>query len=111
MAERRLSAGDLNQRITLQQSSTSPDGAGQPIPTWEDLVTGVPAQVMAVAGGETLRGRQVAADVSTLITIRFRSGITSRMRVQHEGRTLGILRTVDPDGHRWMLELHCREEA
>lgn len=34
-----IPAGDLRQRITLQEQSTDIDGAGQPIDTWTDVAT------------------------------------------------------------------------
>lgn len=66
--------------------------------------------VEAVTGGETLRGRQVSAQTRTVFTVRYVSGVTTKMSVSYEGRTLGILRSDDPYGDRRELRIECGEE-
>jgi SPP1 family predicted phage head-tail adaptor len=106
-----IQAGQLSQRIAIQTATETVDGSGQPIRTWAALSGPalLPAKVDAVTGGETLRGRQVSAEATTLFTVRYRSDITTRMRVTYEGRTLGIVRVSDPYGDRRELRIECRE--
>lgn len=105
-----IAAGRLNQRITIEQPASEHDAAGQPIRTWSTLVEDVPAAVESVAGNETIRGRQVSAEATTLFTTRYRADVTTRMRVSYEGRTLNIVRAADPYGDRRELRIECREE-
>lgn len=104
-----IQAGDLNQRITIQSATSAQDAAGQPILTWSSFAAALPAKVESVAGGETIRGRQVVATATTMFTVRYLAGVTPRMRVLYEGRTLGILRAGDPYGDRRELRIEAAE--
>jgi SPP1 family predicted phage head-tail adaptor len=105
-----MHAGGLNNRITLQSATFAPDGAGQPIPTWATWGTAnLPAKVEQVTGGETVRGRQVSAETQVVFTVRWLAGVTPKMRVSWDGRTLGIVRASDPYGDRRELRIECRE--
>ena len=98
-----IPAGTLKQRITLQTSTqTQQDASGQPVVVWGALAGGgnLPARVETVTGGETVRGRQVHAEATTVFTVRWLAGVTAEMRVQYEGRTLHIVRVSDLAGER-----------
>lgn len=104
-----IHAGTLRQRITLQEATDTQDAAGQPIRSWSNRLTGIPARVETVSGGEAVRGRQVLAETTTLLTIRYISGLTSAMRVVWGDRILGVLRVNDPTGERRELRIECKE--
>lgn len=104
-----ISAGMLNQRISVEAAAWSQDASGQRIATWVPTFSKLPAKVESVTGGEILRGRQVSAEATTMFTIRYRAGVTTAMRVKFEGRTLGIVRVSDPYGDRRELRIECRE--
>lgn len=106
-----MRAGSLRHRITIQTPTTTQDAAGQPIRTWATLAGPVvlPAKVESVAGGETIRGRQVSAVAQVMFTIRYRSDITTQMRVIWDGRVLGIVRASDPYGDRRELRIEAKE--
>ena len=105
-----ISAGQLNQRITIQRATSTPDDdTGQPIRTWANWKTRQPARVESVTGGEVIRGRSVSDETSTLFTIRYLAGVTTRDRVIYESRTLGIVHAGDPYGDRRELRIECRE--
>ncbi len=106
-----IRAGDLNSRVTIQAPSGSPADDGQPSGEYEDFLTGVPAQIRGVGGGEFIRGVQVQAGITNLITIRFRDDVTPNMRVIYGERTLNIQAAIDPEGRRRELQLHCKELA
>ncbi len=106
-----IQAGELNQRVTIQSCTEAADAAGQLIRTWSTWLAAVPVKVESVAGGEAIRGRQVSATATTLFTIRWVSGVTTRMRLTYEGRTLGILRAGDPYGDRRELRIEAAEVA
>lgn len=106
-----IQAGQLSNRITIQTPTTTQDAAGQPIRSWATLAGPVvlPAKVESVTGGETIRGRQVSAVAQVMFTIRYRSDITTQMRVLWDGRVLGIVRASDPYGDRRELRIECKE--
>jgi SPP1 family predicted phage head-tail adaptor len=104
-----IQAGELNQRVTVQAGTSVQDDAGQPIVTWATFAGPLPAKVESVAGGETIRGRQVVATATTLFTVRWLTGVTPKMRLSYEGRTLNILRAGDPYGDRRELRIEAAE--
>ena len=106
-----LQAGQLRSYITITQPSTFQDASGQENQTETVVATGVPARVQAVAGGEVIRGVQVQAGVTTLITTRFRSDIEPPMKIIHDNRTLNVVRATDPAGTQRELSIQCNENA
>ena len=104
-----IRAGRLRQLVTIQQPTFTQDAAGQQTASWGDVEADVPAEVEAVAGGETRRGLQVEATVTTVITMRWRADVGPTWRIVHDGRTLNIERAVDPDGRRIELVGQCKE--
>ncbi len=102
-------AGRKRHRITIQQATTAPDAAGQPIPTWTTYLADYPVAIDQVTGGETLRGRQVSAQAMLVFSGRWYPGVTTQMRVVYDSRTLGIVRASDPYGDRRELRIECKE--
>lgn len=106
-----ISAG-LNRRIDIQENTPSPDANGQPVASWSDVYSRLPAEVMGVGGGESLRGDQVEAIVDSIIRIRYPRTTTlpaPEMRVLLNGRTLNVVRVLDKTGDRRELFLMCKE--
>ena len=82
------------------------------IPAWDEYIArNVPAAFQIVSGGETVRGLQIEAGVTTLWELRFRSDVTTRHRLEFGGRQMGIVRVQDPDGQRRKILIQCREVA
>lgn len=104
-----MRAGQLRNRITIQSSTATPDAAGQLTRTWSTFAASVPAKVESVTGGETLRGRQIAAETKIVFTVRYLAGVTAQMRVSFEGRTFGIARCGDPYGDHRELRIEAAE--
>lgn len=108
-----MRAGTLRHYIDIQYENSSADGNGQLIPSWTNITNGtnIPAEVLAVGGGERVRGQQIEAGVTTLVTMRYRSDVTALMRIVHGSRNLNIVRAVDPDGRSRRLVCQCQEVA
>jgi SPP1 family predicted phage head-tail adaptor len=105
-----IPAGRLRERITLESATETQDAAGQPIRTWSTLESGIPAEVVAVSGGEVIRGRQVHADAKYMITVRYRTDVTTLERVSWNSLTLPIVAVGDPYGDRRDLRIECSKE-
>jgi len=107
----RLAAGELRQRIKIEEPTESQGNAGQVTRTWDTLsgASSLPARVEAVSGGESLRGRQVSAETRLVLTVRYRSDITTTMRVVYAGGTYGIIRASDPYGDQIELRIECKD--
>lgn len=106
-----LKAGDLDRRITIEQRSVSQDATyGTATLAWTTLAT-VWAQVRDVLPS---RSEQVADNVSlarrpSRIRIRYRSDITSDMRIDYGGRKLRIIAGPAEIGRREGLELMAEQ--
>lgn len=103
-------AGPMRESITIQQRTTSQDGAGEPLLTWSTVATRR-AEKMATPGREVWGANQRSARVPTVFRIRFPKDlvITPKMRVLHLGTVFDITSCVDADGRRVDMLLTCEE--
>lgn len=108
-----LDAGKLDQFVTIEQDSgTAPDATGQVQPIWIDyLPSGVWAEVVPLTGRELWNALQVQPDVTHKVTIRYREGITSKMRIKHRNRYLNVLWVIDAEEKQTSLQLMCMEKV
>jgi SPP1 family predicted phage head-tail adaptor len=103
--------GRLRHRVTLEAMTATADGAGGFSEAWNAWNT-VWAAVEPLEGTERLRAMQTGADVTHRVTIRFLPGVTSRLRVLHNGRVLHVVSPpIDHEERRQWLVLMCHEEA
>ncbi|WP_434632010.1 phage head closure protein [Thermoanaerobacterium thermosaccharolyticum] len=103
-----MNAGKLRHRATIQQLVNIDDGAGGSIETWQDIVT-VWAAIEPLRGNERYTAQQVQSTLSRKVTIRYREGIKSQMRLTYKGRIFDIVSAIDiKELHQW-LELLCSE--
>ena len=100
--------GAMRERIDVQ-TATVDASSGQPVRTWATTYASEPAAFDPVAGGETIRGRQVEAGTTAVFTVHSRSGgFDTEMRVIHNAQTYGVVRAVPVEGGRRYVELHCK---
>lgn len=103
----------LRHNITIEQQSTVPDAHGQHTTTWT-AVTGlesIKASVEPLRGREFFAADQINSEVTARIRIRYRSGITAKMRVSFESRYYNIEAIIDPEERHEELQLMCSEGA
>ncbi len=99
-----LDSGRLDQRIVLQQRVAGVDTLGQPSTTWQDVAT-VWAQAQPLRGREFWAAGQVQSEASVRFRMRWRTGVTTAMRVKWRDQPHDIVAVVDVDGGRHTLEL------
>ena len=87
-----MRAGRLDRRITFEEVSEVQSSSGAPAPTWAALATDptVWAGVRDLNGDELYAARQVNAEITTRFTLRWRSDITRKMRINYEGKLYDI---------------------
>lgn len=100
--------GALRHRVTIQQRSTARDSYGQPVDDWPDVAT-VRAAVEPLNGRELMAAQQINSEITLRVTIRFRPGITSAMRIKYGSRTFDILAPLDQEERHIELWLMCKE--
>ena len=90
-----MDPGNFTWRCTLQQPATGQDGTGQPLTGWVDVAR-FWADIRQTGGLEAIKAGAVTSKVQTSIRLRYRTGITSGMRVVCGGVVYNIL-AVLPD--------------
>ena len=103
-------AARMRQRVTIQQATETADTAGGTTRSWSDVAT-VWAEVLPLGGGriERLFANQLQAEASHRITIRYRSGVTTAMRISYAGRVFNIRSVTNVNEAGVLLELLVEE--
>lgn len=104
----KISPAALRHRLKLQSRSSTQDTSGQEILTWTDVLT-CWAAIEPAAGREQLAAEAQVSTVSHVVTIRYRAGITARMRAVYASRVFEIVSVIDVDEMHFWLQLDCVE--
>jgi len=91
-----MRAGTLNIRVTIQSPATGQDEYGQPLAGWTDAAT-VWAAIRDLKGAQYIAAQATQNQVESKITIRYRPGITSSMRVVHGADVYDIQSVLGQD--------------
>ncbi len=108
-----IRAGQLRNRITIQQRVTQQDAAGQPVDSWVTLFT-CWADVSPLTGRELLAAAAVQSSVTHAITVRYRPEFAvpkdvARMRVVFSGRYFNIHAALNQDERNRVVILRSEE--
>lgn len=107
MATYHATARDMTQMVALQQPIKTEDDNGQPVLSWS-TVAAVWAKVTPLRGREFFAAQAAQSEAVLKITINWRAGVTSEMRVLW--RDVPYVLVADPmdiEGGRRTLELMC----
>ena len=96
---------DMRHRITVQSPASTIDADGQPIVTWSNFASGIPARFTPTGGTETMRGKQLEAGTKGVFTVNYRDGYTTQMRVAHNGINYGITHVNEVGGIQRFIEI------
>ena len=106
-----MDAGRLNKRITIQQltaGSPAQDTFGAPSESWETFAQ-VWAEIKPIQGREFWAQQQVQSEITHQVTIRYLSGVTSKMRVLYGSRVMSISNVINVDEKNAEMQLMCTE--
>lgn len=103
-----MSAGKYDKRITIQQKSVTRDTYGGETVAWVDVAT-VWAKEVATGGREFYSAQQLHAEMDHLFEIRYRTGITTTMRISWDSRYFDILAAPPTPGRKRDVQLVCKE--
>jgi head-tail adaptor len=95
-----MRAGDLKQRVTIEQATDVQSSSGEPQRTWANVYTNIAARVEYLVGHERATGMDaVSGDESITILIRGPRTIDkATMRVDFGGSKLDIISVRPLDG-------------
>jgi SPP1 family predicted phage head-tail adaptor len=103
---RKLTAGDMRERVVVQSMTTVADGGGGLTETWATFQT-LWARVAPVSGREVEASGRLTSVETYLIYIRYRTDILTGMRIIWNGKTLNIRSVDNRDEHREFLTMEC----
>ncbi len=103
-----MRAGRLNKRVTIETLTETVDGSGQAIKSWSEFARPW-ASIDPINGREYFSGNQVKETMTVKIKIRYQSGITNKMRVNHGGKLYNIEGMVNIFERDKELILLCSE--
>lgn len=106
-------AGDLRQRITIKQEVVSYDEYNNPVVpgTWQAIQQNGKfwASVEPLSGREIILAKEIAPTATHLVTMRYVSGITDKMRVYFGDEVFDINAFVDVLKRHVKLKLYVTE--
>ena len=103
-----MRAGRLRHRVTIQQPSSSTNSRGGKIKSWSDLAT-VWASIEPLSGREIEQDFQLEPETTTRIVMRYKSGLTSNMRIKYGSRYYKILGITNTNERNYELIVNAVE--
>ncbi len=106
-----MRAGKLRHRVSLQTpvDGAADGGGGRADPTWTNVVAALAANVVPLTGREAFQHQQINPAVNHRVEIRYRTGLTSKMRVLYGSRELYIESIIDVEERHREMHLMCEE--
>jgi SPP1 family predicted phage head-tail adaptor len=98
--------GKLTERVVIQSATETQSATGEVTQSWSTVAT-VWAQVSPLTGKEFFSSQHLEAEVNAVIRIRYRTGITPKMRVTHGSDTYDIMAVLQPDSANRETHLMC----
>ncbi len=99
---------DMKYRVTIKQPVLTTDGAGGFTESWQNIATApvVYAAIMPANSGQQLKFGQLETTATHHIVIRYRTDITTAMRLTDEdGAVYSIISVSGQNGAKVFLEL------
>jgi len=104
---KKVSIGDLRNRVVFKNKARTSDGAGGFTSTWSTVAT-VWAKVVPISGTERLKAEQLYTPISHKIYVRYSRTVTytPSMKIEFDGREFAI-RTITKidEGRTEFLEI------
>lgn len=103
-----MDIGNLRHRVKIESYTPARDSYGAEIENWISVAT-VWASVEPISGKEYFASKQINAEVTTTITMRYHVGISPAMRVIFKERIFEILSVINLEERNIALVLMCKE--
>jgi SPP1 family predicted phage head-tail adaptor len=108
-----IQPGLLRHRLTLQSVTRTPDAGGGAAESWGPALGTASATVWAAIepldGGEQLRGMAMQEGITHRIRIRYRPGVTAKMRGVMAGRVFHFRRVINVDERGELMDILAEE--
>jgi len=101
--------GPMRQRVTLQSFTVSTwDSYGEEQKSWSDVGTYY-AEVLTLSGREAVNAKQICAEATHLVRIRWIGPVDPSQQFLWGGRTLHILHVNNVDNRNREYQILCNE--
>jgi SPP1 family predicted phage head-tail adaptor len=101
-----MGAGELRERVILQQKLVAMDDYGQEIETWSDVAI-LWAAIMSLRGSEFYDAQSEQSEDIQKFKIRYRQDVRRDMRIMHKADSYEITRIAEVPPKKY-LELTAR---
>jgi len=98
----------LRHKIEIQKKTTTPVAGAGYDESWIAFANPF-AAVDALAGRELELAKQIHAETTHLITIRYRPNVTTDKRIVFRNRIFRINAALNPEERNYKLLVHCTE--
>jgi SPP1 family predicted phage head-tail adaptor len=105
-----MNINELRHRIDIQSHVVSQSPAGFRSDAWTTVQT-VWGKIQPKGGNERMLAKQVQAESTHTITIRYFAGLTTYNRLQYDGRTFNITNINNLEERNFVQVLDCFELA
>jgi SPP1 family predicted phage head-tail adaptor len=107
-----INPGRLRHRVSIEYSTQTQDGTGQPIDEWH-LLAEVPASIEPLVGRELTTAQQTYAEVTHKLTVRYAagrtSGITPKNRITLGTRIFDIGAVLNLEERNLLIQIMAKE--
>ncbi len=100
--------GAMRHRVTLEDAVRIADAGGGASIEWQATAS-VWAEIQPKSGREVFESDQLGGRVTHDVRMRFREGVTAKMRIFHAGRLFDIRYVADVGGRGEWLICACEE--
>jgi len=119
-----VNAGELRNKITIQELQRVPDGYGGYTETWNNITAKTWAEIQPLRGSERYQAQRISNALSHKVILRYLDGIKPQMRVCSSDSILPcllpfvlddlqvfhIVAAINVEERNEMLELLCEEK-
>jgi SPP1 family predicted phage head-tail adaptor len=100
--------GAMRHRVTIETPVRTGDEAGGAVITWQPVAT-VWAEIQPKSGREIFESDQLGGRITHDVRMRYRDGVTPKMRIFHSGRLFDIRNVVNVSERGEWLVCGCEE--
>ncbi len=105
-----MNIGKMNKRITIQTATDAQDSFNSATETWADTVT-LWGNINPLSGKEYNANAQTESETTHVITVRYKSGITTKNRIKYGSRYFDIENVININESNQWLEMMCTERT
>jgi len=102
--------GAMRHRVTIEEPVRTSDAGGGAEITWQAVAT-VWAELQPRSGREVFESDQLGGRVTHDVRLRYRDGMTPKMRITHGGRVFDIRFVANVGERKEWLILACEERT